>query len=66
METDLIIFYFLKGSGRYANEVVIQQHPVIVTNSDKTIKVVCSFENLDRTVTLGALFPGASPGLDVT
>ncbi|GFU29830.1 uncharacterized protein NPIL_395251 [Nephila pilipes] len=55
-----------KGSGRYANEVVIQQHPVIVTNSDKTIKVVCSFENLDRTVTLGALFPGASPGLDVT
>ncbi|KAF8763888.1 hypothetical protein HNY73_022022 [Argiope bruennichi] len=56
----------VEGSGRYANEVVIQQHPVIVTNSDKTIKVVCSFENLDRTVTLGALFPGASPGLDVT
>ncbi|GIY98836.1 uncharacterized protein CEXT_189691, partial [Caerostris extrusa] len=54
----------VEGSGRYANEVVIQQHPVIVTNSDKTIKVVCSFENLDRTVTLGALFPGASPGLD--
>ncbi|XP_071035192.1 uncharacterized protein [Parasteatoda tepidariorum] len=56
----------VESSGRYANEVVIQQHPVIVTNSDKTIKVVCSFENLDRTVTLGALFPGASPGLDVT
>ncbi|GFY44624.1 uncharacterized protein TNIN_241301 [Trichonephila inaurata madagascariensis] len=29
----------VEGSGRYANEVVIQQHPVIVTNSDKTIKV---------------------------
>ncbi|KAH8035802.1 hypothetical protein HPB51_008629 [Rhipicephalus microplus] len=58
-----------EGDGRYANEVVVQQHPIIMTDTDRNIRVVCSFEAGDRTVTLGSSFArnGAySGGLDVT
>ncbi|KAL1469347.1 hypothetical protein MTO96_005044 [Rhipicephalus appendiculatus] len=58
-----------EGDGRYANEVVVQQHPIIMTDTDRNIRVVCSFEAGDRTVTLGSTFArnGAySGGLDVT
>lgn len=34
------------------NEVVIQQHPVIMTDSDKTVRVMCAFEAPDQTITL--------------
>ncbi|XP_065287791.1 uncharacterized protein [Dermacentor albipictus] len=58
-----------EGNGHYANEVVVQQHPIIMTDTDRNIRVVCSFEAGDRTVTLGSTFArnGAySGGLDVT
>ncbi|KAH9366370.1 hypothetical protein HPB48_018131 [Haemaphysalis longicornis] len=58
-----------EGDGRYANEVVVQQHPIIMTDTDRNIRVICSFEAGDRTVTLGSTFArnGAySGGLDVT
>lgn len=57
-----------QGDGRYANEVVVQQHPIIMTDTDRNIRVVCSFEAGDRTVTLASTFArnGAYSGLDVT
>ncbi|XP_042145108.1 uncharacterized protein LOC8043364 [Ixodes scapularis] len=57
-----------EGDGRYANEVVVQQHPIIMTDTDRNIRVVCSFEAGDRTVTLASTFArnGAYSGLDVT
>ncbi|XP_067133905.1 uncharacterized protein [Centruroides vittatus] len=51
---------------RFTNEVVVQQHPVIVTDNDRTIRVICSFETADRTVTLGSPVLGGIPGIDVT
>ncbi|XP_064477576.1 uncharacterized protein LOC135391294 [Ornithodoros turicata] len=57
-----------EGDGRYANEVVVQQHPIIMTDTDRNIRVVCSFDAGDRTVTLASTFArnGAHSGLDVT
>lgn len=63
-----------EGPGKYVNEVMVQQHPVIMTDTDRNIRVVCSFEASDKTVTLASTlarnsiagpFGGAS-GLDVT
>nr|XP_042909465.1 uncharacterized protein LOC107457465 [Parasteatoda tepidariorum] len=48
---------------QFVNEVVIQQHPVIMTDHDKTIKVVCSFEVMERTYTMAG--PGISGGSGV-
>ncbi|OXA52939.1 Plasminogen [Folsomia candida] len=39
-----------QGRGRYVNHVVIQQNPVIMQESDKTIRVECSFDANDQTV----------------
>ena len=45
--------------------MVIQQHAIIMTDSDRTIKVMCSFSAIDQTVTLSS--PNkAKPGIDVT
>lgn len=41
-----------EGHNTFVNEVVIQQHPVIMTDSDKTIRVMCAFEAPDQTITL--------------
>ena len=53
-----------QGEKNFANEVVIQQHPVIMTDSDRTIRVLCTFESIDQTVTL--MSPNSDkPGIDV-
>lgn len=53
-----------EGEKNFANEVVIQQHPVIMTDSDRTVRVVCTFDAVDQTVTL--MSPLAErPGIDV-
>lgn len=41
-----------EGHNTFVNEVVIQQHPVIMTDSDKTVRVMCAFEAPDQTITL--------------
>jgi len=45
-------FYFSakQGRGRYVNHVVVQQNPVIMQESDKTVRVECSFDANDQTV----------------
>ena len=46
------IFYHLysKNRGRYVNHVVIQENPVIMQDSDKTVRVECAFTAEDQTV----------------
>ncbi|XP_046406709.1 uncharacterized protein LOC124171575 isoform X1 [Ischnura elegans] len=39
-----------QGRGRYVNHVVIQQNPVIMQNTDKTVRVECRFDASDQTV----------------
>ena len=48
----LSIFYYLyfKNRGRYVNHVVIQENPVIMQDSDKTVRVECAFTAEDQTV----------------
>ncbi|XP_022252165.1 uncharacterized protein LOC106468151 [Limulus polyphemus] len=50
----------------YANEVVVQQHPIIVMDTDKTIRVVCSFETGERTVTMDVFGRNGEKGMEVT
>jgi len=57
------------GRGRYVNHVVIQQNPVIMQEADKTVRVECSFDAADMTVSYGA--PGTrdhdgASGISVT
>ncbi|KAI1289599.1 hypothetical protein HDE_09143 [Halotydeus destructor] len=40
-----------EGPNAYANDVVIQQHAAIMRDSDLHIRVLCSFETIDQTVT---------------
>ncbi|RWS25789.1 uncharacterized protein B4U80_03819 [Leptotrombidium deliense] len=54
-----------EGPRNFANEIIIQQHPIIMTDSDRSIKVMCSFETVDQTVTLSSASKGKS-GIDVT
>ncbi|KAG8197083.1 hypothetical protein JTE90_004349 [Oedothorax gibbosus] len=53
-----------ESADQFVNEVVVQQHPVIMTDHDKTIKVVCSFETQERTYTMAGPGVGDS-GVDV-
>ncbi|XP_033606986.1 uncharacterized protein LOC111863521 isoform X3 [Cryptotermes secundus] len=39
-----------QGRGRYVNHVVIQQNPVIMQETDKTVRVECTFDASDQTV----------------
>lgn len=41
---------FLQSKNRYVNYVVVQQNPVIMQESDTTIKVECAFEASEQTV----------------
>ena len=41
------------------NHVVIQQNPVIMQESDKTVRVECSFDATDQTVSYA---PNGGPG----
>ena len=45
-------FVIPQGRGRYVNHVVIQQHPTIMQESDRTVRVECTFDANDQTVTL--------------
>ncbi len=62
----IIWFVCVKGANNFANEVIVQQHAVIMTDSDRTIRVLCSFETGDQTVTLGSQVNSKSGGIDVT
>ena len=39
-----------QNRGRYVNHVVIQENPVIMQDSDKTVRVECAFTAEDQTV----------------
>lgn len=39
-----------ESEGKYVNTVVVQQHPLIMQESDRTVRVECSFEAGDQTV----------------
>ncbi|XP_074603612.1 uncharacterized protein LOC141857092 isoform X3 [Brevipalpus obovatus] len=54
-----------EGTKNFVNEIVVQQHAVIMTDSDRTIKVMCSFSATDQTVTLSGGNQGKK-GIDVT
>lgn len=46
-------FLNLQSTSSYVNEVIVQQHSVIMTDNDRTIRALCSFEVSDQTITLG-------------
>nr|XP_045584142.1 uncharacterized protein LOC123746573 isoform X2 [Procambarus clarkii] len=48
-----------EASGKFVNTVVVQQHPLIMQESDRTVRVECSFEAGDQTVSYA---PEASAG----
>lgn len=54
------------------NEVIVQQHSVIMTDNDRTIRVLCSFEMSEQTIRLGSaaephnILPIAPNGIDVS
>lgn len=59
----------IQGRGRYVNHVVIQQNPVIMQESDKTVRVECSFDATDQTVSYAPDGPGSrehEKGISVT
>lgn len=62
--------YTLQSTSNYVNEVIVQQHAVILTDSDRTIRVLCSFEVSDQTITLGSVeqkqIPLLPNGIDVS
>lgn len=39
-----------QNRGRYVNHVVIQENPVIMQDTDKTVRVECAFTAEDQTV----------------
>ena len=44
-------YYFVfQNRGRYVNHVVIQENPVIMQDTDKTVRVECAFTAEDQTV----------------
>ena len=43
-------FSYFKNRGRYVNHVVIQENPVIMQETDKTVRVECAFTAEDQTV----------------
>ena len=43
-------FEFSQSRGRYVNHVVIQENPVIMQDTDKTVRVECAFTAEDQTV----------------
>ena len=55
-----------EGHNTFVNEVLIQQHPVIMTESDKTVRVMCAFEAPEQTITLkGSGSRDNKTGIDV-
>ena len=44
----------LKSRGRYVNHVVVQQNQVIMQESDSTIRVECTFDTAEQTVSYAA------------
>ena len=40
----------MHNRGRYVNHVVIQENPVIMQDTDKTVRVECAFTADDQTV----------------
>lgn len=59
-------YVHFKGTNNFANEVVVQQHAIIMTDNDRTIRVLCSFDAGDQTVTLSNPVQGKPGGIDVT
>ena len=54
---------FLQNRGRYVNHVVIQENPVIMQDTDKTVRVECAFTAEDQTVSFRPTGP-AGDGRD--
>lgn len=53
----------LQNRGRYVNHVVIQENPVIMQDTDKTVRVECAFTAEDQTVSFRPTGP-AGDGRD--
>ena len=47
---NLFILIITQNRGRYVNHVVIQENPVIMQDTDKTVRVECAFTAEDQTV----------------
>ena len=52
--------FSFQNRGRYVNHVVIQENPVIMQDTDKTVRVECAFTAEDQTVSFK---PTAGEGL---
>lgn len=67
---DSCVLLSTQSTSNYVNEVIVQQHSVIMTDSDRTIRVLCSFEVSDQTITLGSVEQSNIPlppnGIDVS
>lgn len=48
--TSICYLSLLQNRGRYVNHVVIQENPVIMQDTDKTVRVECAFTAEDQTV----------------
>jgi hypothetical protein len=52
----------LQNRGRYVNHVVIQENPVIMQDTDKTVRVECAFTAEDQTVSFKPTGSGGQGG----
>ena len=50
------------GRGRYVNHVVIQANPVIMQDTDKTVREECAFTAEDQTVSFRPTAGGREDG----
>ena len=49
-DANCVFFFYVQNRGRYVNHVVIQDNPVIMQDTDKTVRVECAFTAEDQTV----------------
>ena len=67
-----VALILLQNRGRYVNHVVIQENPVIMQDSDKTVRVECAFTAEDQTISFKPTAgpdgrqEGGSGGISVT
>ena len=56
-----------KANGLFVNEVVVQQHPLIMQDTDRTVRIECSFEAGDKTVSYAphAIAGRTGGGIDI-
>lgn len=52
----LFIYSFrFKSRGRYVNHIVVQHSPLIMQDSDSSVRVECAFEASEQTITYNSM-----------